>query len=921
MSLPNAFDAEDKDLPLRDDIRLLGRILGDTVRDQNGEQVFETVEYIRQNSVRFRRNEDVSARGDLETTLNNLPPGEALQIIRAFGYFSHLANIAEDQHHIRRTRAHALSNSAPREGTMALALARAGEAGIPPERLVAFFANAMVVPVLTAHPTEVRRKSTIDREMEVADLLAERDRRSLTAAELAANEGALRRAVLTLWQTSLLRRTRLRVIDEVANGLSYYDYTFLSELPRFYADLEEELTAQGIALADSLPSFLRVGSWIGGDRDGNPFVTEEVLRAALQAQSSRALKYYLDELHLLGGELSLDSRLIGVTDALEQLAARSPDRSANRQDEPYRRAITGIYARLAATARVLDHLDAPQHAVGDAPPYADSSELLADLAILDDSLLANGSGALAKGRLRHLRRAVDAFGFHLAALDLRQNSDVHERTVGEMLGFVQPGLDYASLAEPERIRLLLAELHTARPLASAYLCYSDETASELAILRATAEAHRRYGPASVPHYVISKTTGVSDILETATLLKEAGLLRPREGALDVDIVPLFETIEDLRNCGEVMNELLGLPEYMRLVESRGRLQEVMLGYSDSNKDGGFLTSGWELYKAEVALVEVFRRHHVGLRLFHGRGGSVGRGGGPSYQAILAQPGGAVQGAIRITEQGEVIASKYSNPEIGRRNLETLAAATLEATLLQPETAEPQPEYLAAMEYLSTEAYRAYRDLVYETDGFEDFFRESTVIGEIANLNIGSRPSSRRASARIEDLRAIPWVFSWAQCRLMLPGWYGFGSAVRAWLDTRPSGGMALLQAMYREWPFFQMLLSNMDMVLAKSDIAIASRYAELVADLELRDRVFSRLRAEWQSVVDALLTIIGQQSLLESNPLLARSIRNRFPYLDPLNHMQIELLKRYRAGDTDDDVITGIHLTINGIAAGLRNSG
>ena len=921
MSLPDAFDAEDKDLPLRDDIRLLGRILGDTVREQNGEQVFETVEYIRQNSVRFRRNEDVPARRDLETTLNNLPPGEALQIIRAFGHFSHLANIAEDQHHIRRTRAHALSNSAAREGTMALALARAGEAGIPRERLLDFFTNAMVVPVLTAHPTEVRRKSTIDREMEVADLLAERDRLSLTVTELAANEGALRRAVLTLWQTSLLRRTRLRVIDEVANGLSYYDYTFLSELPRFYADLEEELAVQGIALADSLPSFLRVGSWIGGDRDGNPFVTEEVLRAALQAQSSRALKYYLDELHLLGGELSLDSRLIGVTDALEQLAARSPDRSANRQDEPYRRAITGIYARLAATARVLDHLDAPQHAVGDAPPYADSSGLLADLAILDDSLLANSSGALAKGRLRHLRRAVDAFGFHLAALDLRQNSDVHERTVGEMLGLVQPGVDYFGLAEHERIRWLLAELCTARPLASAYLSYSDETASELAILRATADAHRRYGPASVPHYVISKTTGVSDILETAVLLKEAGLLRPREGALDVDIVPLFETIEDLRNCGEVMNELLGLPEYMRLLESRDRLQEVMLGYSDSNKDGGFLTSGWELYKAEVALVEVFRRHDVSLRLFHGRGGSVGRGGGPSYQAILAQPAGAVQGAIRITEQGEVIASKYSNPELGRRNLETLAAATLEATLLQLETAEPQPEYLAAMEYLSTEAYRVYRDLVYETDGFEDFFRESTVIGEIANLNIGSRPSSRRASTRIEDLRAIPWVFSWAQCRLMLPGWYGFGSAVRAWLDARPSDGMALLQAMYREWPFFQMLLSNMDMVLAKSDIAIASRYAELVADSELRDRIFSRLRAEWQSVVDALLTIIGQQSLLESNPLLARSIRNRFPYLDPLNHMQIELLKRYRAGDTDDDVITGIHLTINGIAAGLRNSG
>jgi phosphoenolpyruvate carboxylase len=921
MPTPDTLESENDDLALRDDIRFLGRILGDTVREQSGADIFDTVEYIRQNSVRFRRNEDVEARRDLEATLNNLPPTEALQIIRAFGFFSHLANIAEDQHHIRRTRAHALGDSTSPEGTMSHALARVRQAGVPPEQLLAFFTDAMVVPVLTAHPTEVRRKSTIDREMEIADLLAERDRRPLTPAELAANEVALRRAVLTLWQTNLLRRTRLRVIDEVANALAYYDYTFLSELPRFYADLEDELAAQGVAVADSLPSFLRMGSWIGGDRDGNPFVTEEVLRAALRAQSSRALKYYLDELHLLGGELSLDSKLVGVSHSIEQLAERSPDRSANRADEPYRRAITGIYARLAATARVLDHLDAPQHAVGDAPPYTDSGALLADLGIIDGSLVANGSGILATGRLKRLRRAVDTFGFHLAALDLRQNSDVHERVVGEMLNLVQQGLEYADLTEPDRICLLLAELSTARPLASNFLSYSAETTSELAILRATAEAHRRYGPASVPHYVISKTTGVSDILETTVLVKEAGLSRPRDGVLDLDIVPLFETIEDLRNCGEVMDELLSLPGYMRLLESRGRVQEVMLGYSDSNKDGGFLTSGWELYKAEIALVEVFRRHNVGLRLFHGRGGSVGRGGGPSYQAILAQPAGAVQGTIRVTEQGEVIASKYSNPELGRRNLETLAAATLEATLLQSDTVELRPDYLAAMEALSAEAYRAYRNLVYETQDFDQFFRESTVIGEIANLNIGSRPSSRRASVQIEDLRAIPWVFSWAQCRLMLPGWYGFGSAIKAWLEAHPSGGMTMLQSMYREWPFFQMLLSNMDMVLAKSDIAIASRYAELVSDAELRDRVFFRLRAEWQSVVDALLTIMGQESLLERDPLLARAIRNRLPYLDPLNHMQIELLKRYRAGDANHDVVTGIHLTMNGIAAGLRNSG
>ena len=474
---------------------------------------------------------------------------------------------------------------------------------------------------------------------------------------------------------------------------------------------------------------------------------------------------------------------------------------------------------------------------------------------------------LASGRLKDLRRAVDIFGFHLAALDLRQNSDVHERAVAEFFELAQPGTSYADLPEERRIALLLAELRSPRPLASPFLPYCEETAGELAILRATAEGHRRYGAASVPHYVISKTTGVSDILEVAVMLKEAGLLRPREDALDLDIVPLFETIEDLRNCGAVMDALLALPEYRRLVAGRGGVQEVMLGYSDSNKDGGFLTSGWELYKAEIALVEVFRRREIGLRLFHGRGGSVGRGGGPSYQAILAQPIGAVQGTIRITEQGEVIASKYSNPELGRRNLEILAAATLEATLVQPQTIEPKPEYLAAMEFLSAEAYRAYRDLVYETDGFDRFFRELTVIGEIANLNIGSRPSSRKASAGIEDLRAIPWVFSWAQCRLMLPGWYGFGSAVEAWLKKEPHRGMVTLQKMYRGWPFFQMLLSNMDMVLAKSDIAIASRYAELVADKALRERVFSRLRAEWQSAVDALLTILESAEPARRQPV------------------------------------------------------
>lgn len=922
MDRPDPAETPEKDAPLRYDIRLLGRILGDTVRAQEGDAVFELVEHIRRTGVQFHRDADEAARQELQSTMSGLPMDRALRIIRAFGYFSHLANLAEDQHHIRRTRAYAMANAPPRPGTMAFALNRARDAGLSRDRLEAFFVQALCSAVLTAHPTEVRRKSSIDREMEIARLLDERDRVRFTPEELAANRRALRRAVLTLWQTTIVRDSRLRVIDEVANGLAYYDHTFLRALPIFYADLEDQLVALDPAWqAFEVPSFLRMGSWIGGDRDGNPFVTADVTRQALAMQSKRALGFYLDELHLMGSELSLDDRIVGVSSELRALAERSPDRATERQHELYRRAIIGLYARLAATAWSLDRLEPPVPPVGEAPAYETADQLIADLDTVYDSLAEHGSLALARGRLRALRRAVDVFGFHLASLDLRQNSDVHERVMAELVEAAGLSADYRHMAEPDRVALLSAELGNMRPLSSPHLAYGEETAAELAMLVVAADAHRRYGRAAMPHYVISKADSVSDILEVAVLLKEVGLMNPREGRLDVDIVPLFETIGDLQQCGPIMDRLLGLPAYRRLLSSRGNRQEVMLGYSDSNKDGGYLTSTWELHKAELTLIGIFRRHQVALRLFHGRGGSVGRGGGPSYEAVLAQPPGAVQGQIRVTEQGEVIAGKYSNAEVGRRNLETLAAATFEATLLDANQPAPPAAWQAVMEELSAHAFRAYRNLVYETEGFDRYFRESTVLDEIATLNIGSRPASRSRRQGIEDLRAIPWVFSWTQCRLMLPGWYGFGTAVKAWTDARPDDGLATLQAMHDDWPFFRTALSNMDMVLSKSDIAIASRYAELVADASLRQQIFSRLRREWQASTDAVLAITRQQTLLESNPLLARSMRNRFPYIDPLHHLQVELLRRHRAGDNDPGVVQGIHLSINGIAAGLRNSG
>lgn len=918
-----------EDTQLRNDIRQLGRILGDTVRDQEGAAVFDLVERIRQTSIRFHRDEDQEARLELDEILSRMSISDTVRIVRAFSYFSHLANIAEDQNHIRQNRSRILAGQLPEASTVAGAVSRARKAGIGAEQLRQFFDEALVSPVLTAHPTEVRRKSTIDREMEIAALLDRNERTRMTADERRDSEEQLRRAVLTLWQTNLLRRTKLTVLDEVANGLSFYDYTFLKELPRLHCALEDRLQAEEMANRDvadnalehdELASFVRVGSWIGGDRDGNPFVTADVLRDTTRMQSTRILRFYLDELHELGAELSLASQLVDLSEELQALAKQSPDASPHRRGEPYRLAISGIYARLAATAMQLDGIDSDRRPVGKAAAYDSVADFRADLDVIHRSLLANNSAVIARGRLRQLRRAVDCFGFYLASLDIRQNSAVHERTLIELFDAAMPEVGYRDLDEDARIDLLARELATVRPLVSPFVAYGEETRGELALLRAVADAQTLLGDKAITQCIVSMTEGVSDLLEIAVLLKESGIIDP-SGVSRINVVPLFETIKDLQHCAGIMDRLLSLPAYRKLVDSRGGVQEVMLGYSDSNKDGGFVTSGWELYKAEISLIEVFKRHGIRLRLFHGRGGSVGRGGGPSYDAIIAQPGGAVNGQIRITEQGEIISSKYSNAEVGRRNLEILVAATLEASLIQPQQAAPREDYLVAMEELSSLAFAAYRNLVYETEGFTDYFWESTVISEISGLNIGSRPASRKQTRRIEDLRAIPWVFSWAQCRLMLPGWFGFGTAVETWIRQHPDKGIELLQELYREWPFFRTLLSNMDMVLSKSSIAIASRYAELVTDKKLRDTIFQRIRAEWQSSIRLLLQIMEQDRLLQGNPLLERSIRNRFPYLDPLNHTQVELLKAHRAENADEQVLRGVQITINGISAGLRNSG
>ena len=939
--------ARDNERPLVEDIRLLGRLLGDVIREQEGVPAYELIEQVRKLSVAFRRDADQDADKALKKLLKSLSGDQTVSVIRAFTYFSHLANLAEDRHHIRRRAIHERAGDT-QEGSIEVALARLRWAGIAPKTIAKTLAHSFVSPVLTAHPTEVQRKSILDAERDIAQLLTARDdikalalavsavsparaaKDALTPRELAANEAQLRARVMQLWQTRLLRFTKLTVADEIENALSYYEATFLREIPKLYANLERELGNHAVH------SFLRMGQWIGGDRDGNPNVSAETLNYALGRQAEVALRHYLTEVHFLGGELSLSAMLIDVSPTMQALAESSPDTNEHRKDEPYRRALTGVYARLAATLKSLTGGDAARHAVAPQNAYASSKDFLTDLRTIDASLRAHHGEALIAQRLHPLIRAVDVFGFHLATVDLRQSSDKHEEVVAELLAVARIEPAYANLQETAKRALLVRLLNDARPLRVVGSTYSVHTQGELAIFEAALSARSSFGKEAIRHYIISHTETVSDLLEVLLLQKEVGLMRGTlddAATCDLIVAPLFETIEDLRNAAPIMREYYALPGIAQLVQRSGpeqySEQDIMLGYSDSNKDGGIFTSNWELYRAEIALVELFDQlanaHNIQLRMFHGRGGTVGRGGGPSYQAILAQPPGTVRGQIRLTEQGEVIGSKYANPEIGRRNLETLVAATLEATLLQP-TKPATKDFLQAAAALSTASMAAYRALVYETPGFTEYFFSATPIREISELNIGSRPASRKASQKIEDLRAIPWGFSWGQCRLTLPGWYGFGSATEQLLSQGGSPAsrkeaLALLQKMYKQWPFFRTLLSNMDMVLAKSDLALASRYAELVADARLRKKIFSAIEAEWHRTVAALALITGEKNLLAGNAALQRSIRHRFPYIDPLHHLQVELVRRYREGPADQRVQTGIHISINGIAAGLRNTG
>ena len=880
------------------DIRFLGRLLGDVIRAYGGEELFKRIEYIRATSV--DRHRGVAGAGAIDSGLGRLSLDETLAFTRGFMLFSMLANLAEDRQGI----------AAEKDADVPAALARLAAEGIGHEQVMALLDHALVVPVLTAHPTEVRLKSMIDHKNRIADLMARKDRGLEETEDGDRIDEAILRQIALLWQTRVLRREKLGVADEVEIALSYLRDVFLPVMPALYARWDRALGARA-------PSFLRAGSWIGGDRDGNPFVTADSLRLALSRAAEAVLGHYLDSVHALGAELSISTEHARVSDALLALADASHDAAKSRADEPYRRALSGIYARLSATHEKLTGKPPARPAPLAAEPYADPGALRDELATIAHALAGEGDKPLATGgALGRLIRAVETFGFHLATLDMRQNSAIHERVVAELLKAAGACDDYAALGEEERVALLRRTLASPQLLTSPYADYSDETASELAVVRAAAEAHARYGRECIRHYVVSMAESVSDLLEVHVLLKEAGLYIPGdEPRADIMAIPLFETIADLEGAPAIMEAWLALPEVAAIAAARGH-QEVMIGYSDSNKDGGYLTSTWQLSRGSTALAPVFEKAGLGMQLFHGRGGAVGRGGGSSFSAILAQPKGTVQGRIRVTEQGEIIAAKYGTRESATTNFEAMASATLLASLEPEKLCKADAErFAAAMDALSDTSFRTYRGLVYETRGFTTFFRQATPIAEIAGLKIGSRPASRKKSDAIEDLRAIPWVFSWSQARVMLPGWYGVGAAIEAFEDK------GLLREMASAWPLFRATLDNMEQVLAKSDMAIAEHYAALVEDEALRTHIFGRIRDGWHKTHDGLLQVTRQTRLLEKHPGLETSIRLRLPYIEPLNLLQIELLKRHRAGEDDPRIGEGILLSINAIATALRNSG
>jgi phosphoenolpyruvate carboxylase len=907
-----AEDATQKETPLRRDVRLLGRLLGMVLREQAEPELYDTVESLRQLTALYReaeaRQDDRGNTGpdallaQLEGRIRSLDLTAAYQVTKAFSIYFELTNLAEANHRKRRLRAgHVLSSHAPQPGSMAGTLLRMRGAGLTADQALEVLGRVEIIPTFTAHPTEVARRTVLFKRRLIAHEIERIDWLPLTDAEAAEREAVIAAAITELWQTDEVRRRTPTVRDEIRMGLDYYPNALIATLPHLYEEIAEDFRRiYEIDLnAADLPTVVRFGSWIGGDRDGNPYVTPDCTRDALILARRTILSHYIRTLEETIEQLSPSTRQVPVSPelraALETYQATvRPEESRMRttaSDELYRRYLGYVLHRLRATLEA-----SPLHAYPDAEAFA------LDLRVAADSLRTNRGGRLARLLLDPLLRLVATFGFHLHTLDIRQHARIHARALAE-------------LADGARIVEGVAEL-PASP--------SAETAMLLDTLRGIAELKRTYPPQALRSYVISGARGVEDVMAVVWLCQSNGIhvaAAPDGSDPGLMPVPLFESIEDLQHCPEVCRALWKSEAYASLLDSWGRSQEVMLGYSDSNKDGGMLTSTWEIFKAHRALHEAARECGVRLRLFHGRGGTVGRGGGPTHRAITAQPPDAFMGQIKITEQGEVLNWKYGDPIVAERNLELMVAASVEAlTRSGGWGAEVAPEWTAAMEAMSADAFVYYRANIADNPEVLVYFEEATPVGELEHARIGSRPPRRSARRGLDDLRAIPWVFGWMQSRHVLPGYFGVGYALERFLEADP-GHEALLQTMMRRFPLFEDLIRNVETGLAKADLNIARRYADLCADRALSDRVFALIETEFARTNRVILRVTGQSSLLETNPVLANSIRLRNPYVDPMTLVQLDLLRRKRAGEESEELNYALAATINGISAGLRNTG
>ena len=926
------------DRALRADIRLLGDILGRVLRAQFGDELYELEESVRTRTRSLRNRPDPALQADLYAELDDTPLWSAIRLVRAFTIYFHLANTAEQLHRVDRMREGPGGDDPLNDAFTRIAAAR-----LKPEELERFANRLAVRPVFTAHPTEAARRSILDKLRSIHELLAERVRADTTDRRRVRIDRRITELIEAMVQTDELHQDRPEPIDEARNIIYYLEGLFEDVVPDVIESLEEGLESVGIE-PGRIAVPLRFGTWVGGDRDGNRNVTAKVTAEVLRLQNERALRLLRDGIGGLATELSQSTHIVEVSDDL--LSSLERDREALpavyerfrrlNADEPYRMKCAYMYERVL-NALAVARTDDP--ATG--PAYHNTAELVDDLTLMSDSMRANRGGNIAAGRLGRLRRAAKAFGLTLAALDIREDSSVTGAAVGELIdtvdasgGITGTGVSredrsekltrrFVDLARDEKVKRLSAELDGSRTLRTPTAAYSPETEEVLDVFGVVRSAQDRYGGESVDTWIVSMTNDVDDLLAPLVLAREAGLIDLRSDLARIDVVPLFETISALRASAGVMDNYWSIPAVRRLLELRGDVAEVMVGYSDSNKDGGIATSQWELYRAQRALREVAEKHGLALRLFHGRGGSTGRGGGPTRDAILAQPARTVDGRIKITEQGEVIADNYGTPELARRHLEMMTAAVTEASLLHTEPRHDEAtlaRWFEAMDRLSGMAFRKYRSLV-ETDGLIDYFMAATPVEELAEMNIGSRPARRGgATSGIGNLRAIPWVFGWTQSRQIVPGWYGVGAALA---EARSEGLGDVIDEMFDEWSFFRAFISNVEMTLAKTDMEIASLYVSELVPKEFQG-IFDDIRSEHGRAFDGVLAVTGQKRLLDAFPVLQRTLAVREAYIAPLSYLQVSLLARRRRespGERDPLLRRALLLSINGIAAGLKNTG